>query len=141
MEDNSTNIPALKYIGNDTIAALYFTKFKLDENGIQYNQEIPDLMKIFKMKVYQYSQDYHTGAIQYKPYIMQNCTNYFTKKDMEKFQIPKDIVDQSICPPYDEGLKLKWDKNGYSELYFKISLCNKKEDENCYSEEEIKEKY
>ena len=141
MEDNSTKIPAIKYIGNDTIAALYFIKNKIDKNGKQYNQEIPDLMKIFKMKVYQYNQDYFTGDIEYKSYIMQNCTNYFTQEDMLKFDISQYIVDQSVCPPYEQGFKLKWDKHSYSQLYFKISLCNKKEDENCYSEEEIKEKY
>ena len=69
---------------------------------------------------------------------MQNCTNYFTNDDMEKYDIPQYYIEQSLCPPYDKGIKLRWNKYGSSKLTFEILLCNKTEDENCYSEEEIK---
>ena len=141
MEDNSNKVNAIKYIGNDTISLFRFIKNKLDKNGNQIIIEIPDITKIFKIKVHQYNYNFETGNTEYKPYIMQNCTKFFTEKDIKKFDIPNYIIKQSVCPPIDKGIKLRWTKNDFSQLYFSIYLCNKTEDLNCYSEEEIKQKY
>ena len=141
MEDNTQDINAIKYIGNDTIALVRFVKIKSGENGKEYEEGFPDFLKIFKIRVKQVNYD--TGAIdsssQY--YDMQNCTNVMTNEEIVKFKLNQEMVSQSLCPPYDKGLKLRWNKYGTSQLSFEILLCNKSENQNCYSETEINEKY
>ena len=141
MEDNSEQIDATKFIGNDTLAALRFIKYDVDEEENEIEVEIPDLLKIFKIKVQQFNYEYDTDHYEYKYYDMENCSKYYKSEDFEKFNLPEYIISQSVCPPKDKELKLRWNQNGISKLYFEVKLCNKSEDENCYSKEEIEEKY
>ena len=53
---------------------------------------------------------------------MENCTKYLTDDDLIKYNLPEYILSQSVCPPNDKGLKLRWDKYGLSELDFEIYL-------------------
>ena len=141
MEDNSYKITATKYIGNDTIALLRIVKYEYDEKGNQIAKEIPDLLKIFKIKAIQCDYQTETSETRYIYYNMTKCTNYFSDEDLIKYELPKDYIEQSLCPPYNAGLKLKLTRDEISSLIFKVFLCNKTEDSNCYSKEEIKEKY
>ena len=74
---------------------------------------------------------------------MENCLNHITNDELTKFNLYLYlyIIPQSLCPPKGQGFKLRWNIKGVSELYFKVLLCNKTKNPNCYSEEEIEEKY
>ena len=142
MEDNSEKIDATKFIGkNGTIAALRFIKYDLDEDGNEIEVPIPDLLKIFKIRVRQYNYDYDTDDSQFDYYNMENCTKYFDEEELIKYNIPSHYIENAVCPPYDKGLRLRWSNYALSTLAFQVFLCNKSENENCYSKEEIIEKY
>ena len=142
MEDNSEKIDATKFIGkNGTIAALRFIKYDLDEDGNEIEVPIPDLLKIFKIRVRQYNYDYATDDSQFDYYNMENCTKYFDEEELIKYNIPSHYIENAVCPPYDKGLRLRWSNYALSTLAFQVFLCNKSENENCYSKEEIIEKY
>ena len=141
MEDNSEKIDATKYLGNETIAILRFYKYDTDEEENQIEKDIPDLFKIFKIEVQQYNYKYENDNDELIYYNMVNCTNYITNDISIKYNLPYYYIEQSVCPPNDKGIKLRWNKYELSELNFEVYLCNKDEDENCYSKEEIEEKY
>ena len=140
MEDNSQEINAIKYIGNDTIALVRFSKVKVDGKGNTYEGDFPDFLKLFKIRVQQANYDSSTLNYTLQYFDMQNCTNVMTNEEVVKFALDPDMINQSVCPPYDKGLKLRWNKYGTTKLFYEILLCNKSEDENCYSEAEINEK-
>ena len=143
MEDNSEKIDATRYIGNETFVAIRFFRYGEDEEGNYIEESIPDLLKIFKFKLKQYNYEYENDYDEYITYSMQNCSNLFTDDDLLKFNLYSYsyIIPQSVCPPKDKGLKLRWNKQGLSELYFKVLLCDQTEDPNCYSKDEIEQKY
>ena len=137
IEDSSLRTDATLYIGNETIALLRVIQHDIDENEV----DIPDLLKIFKFNIRQYEYDCENDKYEIKYYPLVNCTKYFTAEDLVKYDLPVHYVQQSLCPPYDEGLKIRWNKKATASLIFQVFLCNKNEDSNCYSEEEIQEKY
>ena len=141
MEDNSEKLDATKYIGNETIIALRFIKYDSDEEGNDIEVEIPDIFKIFKFKVIQYNYEYENDHYEYLYYDMENCTNYITDDISIKYDIPYYYIKESVCPPNNKGLKIRWNNHAISTIYFQVYLCNKDKDENCYSKEEIEEKY
>ena len=141
MEDNSNKISSLLNLGNETAAFLRFYKVSLDENGSQVNDDIPDFSKIFKILVTQYIFYHHTQESEYKEDInLINCTN-FLNSNFYKHGVSQQIIEKSFCPPNDKGLKVGSNSIISSTLYFHIKLCNKTEDLNCYTDDEIKEKY
>ena len=141
MEDNSGKVDATKYVGNETIVLIRFINSIYNDEGKIVEQEIPDLLKILRVEVKQYDYEYGKSDYDIKKFTMENCSKYLTDNDLKKYKLPKNYLRQSLCPPVDKGLKLRWNSNGTSILNFNVYLCDNESDSNCYTKEEIDEKY
>ena len=141
MEDNSGKVDATKYVGNETIVLIRFINSIYDDEGNIVEKDIPDLLKIFRVEVKQYDYEYGNSDYDIKKFALENCTKYLKEDDIIKYNLPKNYIRQSLCPPEDKGLKLRWNSKGTSTLNFKVYLCDNESDSNCYTKEEIDEKY